>query len=86
MFDTHLFEAFVLVLLVSGVPLLISTVGGLIVAVLQTATQIQEQTLTHVVKFGLVSLVLLVCGDYFLERMMIYFDEAFRSMVYMGKL
>jgi type III secretion HrpO family protein len=44
------YEAMILILILSGPPIIISTILGLIVAIFQAATQIQEQTLSFTVK------------------------------------
>lgn len=54
-------EALYLTLLVSGPPVLLSLIVGLIIAVFQATTQIQEQTLTFapkvIVIFGVLALM-----------------------------
>jgi flagellar biosynthetic protein FliQ len=55
-------EGLLLVLLVSAPPLLASLAVGLIVGVLQAATQIQDQTLVFVPKLVVVVLVLVALG------------------------
>jgi flagellar biosynthetic protein FliQ len=55
-------EALLLVLLLSAPPLLASLAVGLIVGVLQAATQIQDQTLMFVPKLATVVLVLIALG------------------------
>ncbi|MDQ3263128.1 MAG: flagellar biosynthesis protein FliQ [Myxococcota bacterium] len=54
-------EALYLVLLVSGPPVLLSLLVGLMIAVFQATTQIQEQTLTFapkvIVIFGVLALL-----------------------------
>jgi flagellar biosynthetic protein FliQ len=59
-----LVEALYLVLLVSGPPLLVSLVVGLLVGLGQAMTQVQEQTLTFVPKLVAVGLVLGVLGGW----------------------
>ena len=44
-------EALWLVLLLSGPPILAASVVGLVVAIFQSATQLQEQTLQYAAKF-----------------------------------
>ena len=57
---TALFQESLLVILVlSGLPLLACALTGLIISFLQAATQIQEQTITYLVK--LITLVVLIC-------------------------
>jgi flagellar biosynthetic protein FliQ len=55
-------EGLLLVLLVSAPPLLASLAVGLVVSVLQAATQIQDQTLVFVPKLVAVLLVLAALG------------------------
>jgi flagellar biosynthetic protein FliQ len=55
-------EGLLLVLLVSAPPLLASLAVGLIVGVMQAATQIQDQTLVFVPKLVAVVLVLVALG------------------------
>jgi len=55
-------EGLLLVLLVSGPPLLASLVVGLVVGALQSATQIQDPSVAFVPKVVVVAAVLLVSG------------------------
>ncbi len=55
-------EGLLLVLLLSAPPLLASLAVGLVVGVLQAATQLQDQTLTFVPKVVAVVVVLIVLG------------------------
>ncbi|NGX59669.1 MAG: Flagellar biosynthetic protein FliQ [Chlamydiae bacterium] len=58
------YQALLLILILSGPPILISTMLGLFVAVFQAATQIQEQTLSFMVKLFAVILTLLFLGGW----------------------
>lgn len=75
MFETVLEEAFLLILIVSGIPLVISSAAGLVVATLQTATQIQEQSISFVVKFICVSAVLALLGSWFMQQILTFMRE-----------
>jgi flagellar biosynthetic protein FliQ len=55
-------EGLLLVILLSAPPLLASLLVGVIVSVLQTATQVHEQSLTFVPKLLAVGLVLIAMG------------------------
>ena len=57
-------EGLLLVLVVSGPPVVISLVVGLIIALFQALTQIQEQSLTFVPKIVVVFGVLAVMGPW----------------------
>lgn len=66
------YQALLLILILSGPPILISTVLGLCVAVFQAATQIQEQTLSSMVKLLAVILTLFVLGGWLGAQIMQY--------------
>jgi len=53
-------QALWLVLLLSGPPIAAAAVMGLVVAFLQAATQLQEQTLAYAVKFVVIIVTLFV--------------------------
>ncbi len=55
-------EGLVLVLLLSGPPLIASMLVGFVVGLFQAATQIQDQTLAFVPKLVVVMLVLVAMG------------------------
>jgi flagellar biosynthetic protein FliQ len=57
-------EALYLVLVCSGPPVVISLVVGLIIAVFQATTQIQEQTLTFAPKMVIVFGILALMGSW----------------------
>ena len=82
MFDVLLKEGFLLVIIISGVPLLLCAVTSLVVSVLQAATQIQEQSLGHLVKFVTVSLVFVVAGSSFLTLLIRFLEESFQAVGY----
>lgn len=58
------YEGMILILVLSGPPILISMFFGLIVAIFQAATQIQEQTLSFTVKLVMVVLTLMWMGSW----------------------
>ena len=58
------YQALLLILILSGPPIIISTLLGLFVAIFQAATQIQEQTLSFMVKLFAVMIVLLMMGGW----------------------
>jgi type III secretion protein S len=64
------YQALLLILLLSAPPILISTALGLIVAIFQAATQIQEQTLSFMVKLFAVIIVLLLMGGWLAAQIM----------------
>ena len=68
MFENEIYQitnqALILILILSGPPILISMVLGLMVAIFQAATQIQEQTLSFTVKLFAVILTLMILGGW----------------------
>jgi flagellar biosynthesis protein FliQ len=63
------------------VPVLIpSLVVGLIIAVFQAATQINESTLTFVPKLIVIAIVLLVAGPWMLQTFLDYFQGLIREI------
>lgn len=68
-------EGLLLVLLVSAPPLLVSVLVGLVMGVLQTATQIQDQSLGFVPKLVAVVLTLVAMGP-LLGAQVLRFTEA----------
>jgi len=66
------YQALLLILLLSGPPILISTIFGIFVAIFQAATQIQEQTLSTMIKLVTVILTLFVMGGWLSTQIMQY--------------
>lgn len=62
-------EAFLTVLKLAGPPLIVSLLVGLVVAILQAATQVHEQTLTFVPKFVAIGLTLILLGPWMIDTM-----------------
>ncbi|HSW86415.1 MAG TPA: type III secretion system export apparatus subunit SctS [Rhabdochlamydiaceae bacterium] len=58
------YQALLLILILSGPPIIISMAFGLFVAIFQAATQIQEQTLSFTIKLIAVIVTLLVMGSW----------------------
>jgi flagellar biosynthetic protein FliQ len=63
-------------------PLLLASLGiGLLIAILQAATQVNEQTMTFVPKLFLIALVLLAMGPWMLTNLSEFFMRVFALMV-----
>jgi flagellar biosynthetic protein FliQ len=78
-------EAFFITLLLSGPVLLVGLVTGLIVSIVQTATSIQEQTLTFVPKAITISLILILLGPWMLTNMVDYVSRLFVFIATLGR-
>lgn len=71
------YQGMLLILILSAPPILISMFFGLIVAVFQAATQIQEQTLSFVVKLVAVTLTLMFMGGWLGAQIMSFAANIF---------
>lgn len=72
-------EALILVLLLSGPPILLSMIVGLAVSVFQATTQIQEQTLSMVPKLITVFVTLAVAGYWMMSLMVRFATNLFSN-------
>ncbi len=66
-----------MVLRLSLIPIIVATVIGLIVSLLQALTQVQEQTLGFAVKLIAISLTLLVCASWMGSELLLYTQDIF---------
>lgn len=73
------YQALILILLLSGPPIIISMTLGLMVAIFQAATQIQEQTLSFTVKLFAVILTLIVLGGWLSAQIMQFAHTIFTN-------
>ena len=65
----------VLTIVETSMPLLlISLVTGLIISIFQTITSIQEQTLTFIPKFIAIMLVVVLCGNWIMNKCVTLFE------------
>jgi flagellar biosynthetic protein FliQ len=84
MSDTQIIEIVAGALLISlklaGPVLVMTLVVGVVVSLLQTITQIQEQTLTFVPKLIGVGLVLLLGGSWMLRELVTWVTELWRTI------
>ena len=70
-------EALWLVLLLSAPPVIAASVVGLLVAVVQAATQIQEQTLQFTLKFFAIVLTLFITASLVAGSLYAFGDQIF---------
>ena len=73
-------QALLLVILLSGIPIILSMIVGVIVSVFQAATQIQEQTLTFVPKLIVVLGTIMVAG-YWMIAQLVKFTAALFALI-----
>lgn len=74
-----------LAIALSAPPLIIATLFGVIVSLIQAVTQIQDQTLPYVVKLLSVSLTVLAIGRWFGSELIQLLGLAFNMIPNVGK-
>ncbi len=73
------YQGLLLILILSAPPILISMFFGLMVAIFQAATQIQEQTLSFTVKLVAVTLTLMFMGGWLGAQIMSFASNIFHN-------
>lgn len=73
------YQALLMILILSGPPILISMTLGLLVAIFQAATQIQEQTLSFTIKLFAVIGTLMVLGGWIGGQILSYASTIFQN-------
>ncbi|MGN0697082.1 MAG: flagellar biosynthetic protein FliQ [Oscillospiraceae bacterium] len=58
-------DAMIVIFKIAGPLLIISMIVGLVIAIIQAATQVHEQTLTFVPKLVIIGVLLFVLGSFF---------------------
>jgi len=74
-------EGMLVILKLAGPLLLVSLITGLVIAIFQAATQINEQTLTFVPKVLIIGLVLLLLGPWMSNVIVEFTRNLFGLMV-----
>lgn len=74
------YQALILILLLSGPPIIISMILGLMVAIFQAATQIQEQTLSFTVKLFAVIFTIIFLGGWLGSTVMQFAHAVFSTV------
>ena len=73
------YQGLLLILILSAPPILISLLFGLLVAIFQAATQIQEQTLSFTIKLVAVTLTLMLMGGWLGAQIMTFASNIFNN-------
>lgn len=71
--------------ILSSPPLLMATLFGVVVSLLQAVTQIQDQTLPYVVKLMAVAITLAAMGRWIGSEMLQLTNLAFQMIPYIGR-
>lgn len=70
-------EALWLVLLLSSPPILAASIVGLAVAIVQAATQLQEQTLQYTLKFFAIVITIFLTASLLASSLYVFSDRVF---------
>lgn len=73
-----MYQLFILAVKLGGPILLISMVVGIVISILQAATQIHEQTLTFVPKLIVIGIILVITGNSMLKMLQEFTQQIFR--------
>lgn len=79
-------EALMLVILSSGIPLAVSSLCSLFLAILQSVTQIQEQTLAYLIRFVSIVVVLYLCAGWFAGEFIFFLQRSLAAFEYLGQV
>ncbi len=85
MFAPFLKETLLIIALLSGVPLFFSSLLGLVISIVQAATQIQEQAIIYFVKFFTLMAVIVLFGGWGGEQVVAYTREVLTGLSELGK-
>ncbi len=75
----------ILILKLSLIPIIVATVIGIIVSLLQALTQIQEQTLGFAVKLIAISITLLAASSWMGGQLLLYTQDIFKNFPMLGR-
>lgn len=70
-------DAMILVFKLAGPLLIISMLVGLVIAIIQAATQVHEQTLSFVPKLVVIALLLVLLASFYIASTDTFFTEIF---------
>ena len=84
MLEAYFGHTFILVLVLSLAPLGAGSFVGFIVSFLQAATQIQEQSISFLVKFITVAVLLLFGSTYAARELVSFTRDMLESLPYLG--
>ncbi len=73
-----MYDMFVLVIQLAGPLLVISMLVGILISIIQAATQIHEQTITFVPKLLVIGVILVFSGNRMLEMLQDFTIRVFR--------
>jgi len=73
------YESLLLILIISGPPILFASIIGIFVAIFQAATQIQEQTLAFAIKMVAVMATVILMGGWLGGMVLQFANQIFQN-------
>ena len=73
-----MYDVFILIIQLAGPLLVISMMVGILISIIQAATQIHEQTITFVPKLLVIGIILVFSGSKMLEMLQEFTTRIFR--------
>ncbi len=77
-------EAMLLVLILSLPPIVVASVLGIVVSLIQAITQVQEQTLSFAIKLLGVAITLVITATWLGRELLVYTTRLFEQIAAMG--
>ncbi|MDD7429819.1 MAG: flagellar biosynthesis protein FliQ [Oscillospiraceae bacterium] len=77
-------DAMLVIFKIAGPLLIISMIVGLVIAIIQAATQVHEQTLTFVPKLVIIGVLLFVLGSFFTATLMEFMQRIMDMITEVG--
>ena len=84
--QSYITEAIIVMAIVSGIPLIVSTIFGTLLAIIQSALQLQEQSLGYLVKLVGLGATIFFCANWFSARLLTFSADALRSIATLGRI
>lgn len=78
-------HAFLVILYLSGPALIVAAVVGVLVGILQSVTQIQDQSISYAIKMVAVAVTLLLCAGWIEHSLVDLLDRIFDEMPTIGE-
>lgn len=78
-------ECLILVLRLSLIPIVVATVIGLLVSLLQALTQIQEQTLGFAVKLIAISITIMLAAHWIGGELLLFTQDVFTNFPFVAR-
>ncbi|GGA23420.1 EscS/YscS/HrcS family type III secretion system export apparatus protein [Dyella nitratireducens] len=77
-------QAFRIIMYSTAPPLMAAALVGVFVGIIQSAIQVQDQTIGYVIKLAVVCLVLVMMSRWLTDALVGFFDALYRIVPYMG--